>query len=119
MSSTSCTTSVFIEPWRLPPVIRPSPHWSRWYRQSCTSGDETLSSGRTTLESRSSCISRFTALFVAVSQKRRVPPCASTFFVHSEPSPWKRAKKRSEEHTSELQSLRHLVCRLLLEKKKT
>src|ERR1035441_11002956 len=29
-----------------------------------------------------------------------------------------RRKLRSEEHTSELQSLRHLVCRLLLEKKK-
>src|SRR5262245_58174735 len=28
-------------------------------------------------------------------------------------------ERRSEEHTSELQSLRHLVCRLLLEKKKT
>src|SRR5437899_298567 len=28
------------------------------------------------------------------------------------------AQNRSEEHTSELQSLRHLVCRLLLEKKK-
>src|SRR5947199_1964317 len=28
------------------------------------------------------------------------------------------ARARSEEHTSELQSLRHLVCRLLLEKKK-
>src|SRR5262245_63708379 len=28
------------------------------------------------------------------------------------------AMTRSEEHTSELQSLRHLVCRLLLEKKK-
>src|SRR5262245_63863225 len=28
------------------------------------------------------------------------------------------ADARSEEHTSELQSLRHLVCRLLLEKKK-
>src|SRR5262245_62627530 len=27
--------------------------------------------------------------------------------------------ERSEEHTSELQSLRHLVCRLLLEKKKS
>src|SRR5436853_3791680 len=27
------------------------------------------------------------------------------------------ADARSEEHTSELQSLRHLVCRLLLEKK--
>src|SRR5262245_62494694 len=30
----------------------------------------------------------------------------------------RRAGTRSEEHTSELQSLRHLVCRLLLEKKK-
>src|SRR5436853_5059331 len=30
-----------------------------------------------------------------------------------------RPSLRSEEHTSELQSLRHLVCRLLLEKKKT
>src|SRR5258705_10308258 len=29
-----------------------------------------------------------------------------------------RLQERSEEHTSELQSLRHLVCRLLLEKKK-
>src|SRR5215472_111170 len=29
-----------------------------------------------------------------------------------------RSWSRSEEHTSELQSLRHLVCRLLLEKKK-
>src|ERR1035441_7044237 len=28
-------------------------------------------------------------------------------------------RTRSEEHTSELQSLRHLVCRLLLEKKQT
>src|ERR1035438_7122160 len=30
-----------------------------------------------------------------------------------------RAALRSEEHTSELQSLRHLVCRLLLEKTKS
>src|SRR5205814_4761532 len=37
------------------------------------------------------------------------------------PGPLQRAfmDERSEEHTSELQSLRHLVCRLLLEKKKT
>src|SRR5262245_66522798 len=34
------------------------------------------------------------------------PPCAAL-------------PRRSEEHTSELQSLRHLVCRLLLEKKNT
>src|SRR5262245_62264317 len=39
-------------------------------------------------------------------------------------APWMRwfrsteVTQRSEEHTSELQSLRHLVCRLLLEKKK-
>src|SRR2546422_6422229 len=31
----------------------------------------------------------------------------------------RRAEGRSEEHTSELQSRLHLVCRLLLEKKKT
>src|SRR5258705_6014797 len=31
----------------------------------------------------------------------------------------KTQRTRSEEHTSELQSLRHLVCRLLLEKNKT
>src|SRR5438552_12551956 len=33
-----------------------------------------------------------------------------------DPDPWRR--RRSEEHTSELQSPDHLVCRLLLEKKK-
>src|SRR5687768_17991790 len=35
----------------------------------------------------------------------------------SRPAP-KRTRVRSEEHTSELQSRLHLVCRLLLEKKK-
>src|SRR5258705_1213784 len=35
------------------------------------------------------------------------------------PIPQREIDNRSEEHTSELQSLRHLVCRLLLEKKKT
>src|SRR5205814_10188257 len=39
---------------------------------------------------------------------------ASAYFL----SPERNAAVRSEEHTSELQSLRHLVCRLLLEKKK-
>src|SRR2546425_6104644 len=33
--------------------------------------------------------------------------------------PSTRGSRRSEEHTSELQSLAYLVCRLLLEKKKT
>src|SRR5258708_21455159 len=36
-----------------------------------------------------------------------------------EPRAGARGRRRSEEHTSELQSPDHLVCRLLLEKKKT
>src|SRR5262245_64270508 len=53
----------------------------------------------------------YTTLF----RSTRPPPPASA-------SPSRRsqtcsAASRSEEHTSELQSLRHLVCRLLLEKK--
>src|SRR5947199_7736024 len=73
------------------------------------------------------------------------PPPRSTLFpyttlfrsrqYHAGPAGWERpraqrspetaarslvdANHRSEEHTSELQSLRHLVCRLLLEKKNT
>src|SRR2546425_9472699 len=35
-----------------------------------------------------------------------------------EPEEWGVILNRSEEHTSELQSLAYLVCRLLLEKKK-
>ena len=34
-----------------------------------------------------------------------------------QPSEWEKIFARSEEHTSELQSLAYLVCRLLLEKK--
>src|SRR2546422_4929971 len=37
---------------------------------------------------------------------------------HQERAPMTRMEARSEEHTSELQSRLHLVCRLLLEKKK-
>src|SRR2546425_6678941 len=42
------------------------------------------------------------------------PPNCSTRF----PAPCSSRATRSEEHTSELQSLAYLVCRLLLEKKK-
>src|SRR5436853_2230360 len=44
----------------------------------------------------------------AVARRRGLP----------RPELHRRDAGRSEEHTSELQSLRHLVCRLLLEKKK-
>src|SRR3712207_7956892 len=51
---------------------------------------------------------------------RRAPARASRGGAFSPPRgrpPWRRAR-RSEEHTSELQSRQYLVCRLLLEKKK-
>src|SRR2546425_5073350 len=44
---------------------------------------------------------------------RSVPPCRV-----ARPAQPRRDSSRSEEHTSELQSLAYLVCRLLLEKKK-
>src|SRR5205823_11616108 len=50
------------------------------------------------------------------------PPLASLrYWILGVPDPAqdRRAPRRSEEHTSELQSLAYLVCRLLLEKKKT
>src|SRR5438045_5970294 len=46
------------------------------------------------------------AAYIARSARRTVSASDSSF-----------RAVRSEEHTSELQSLRHLVCRLLLEKK--
>src|SRR5262245_66490037 len=48
-------------------------------------------------------------LALILRSERKFPEAASMM---------EQALSRSEEHTSELQSLRHLVCRLLLEKKK-
>src|SRR5687767_12702219 len=56
-------------------------------------------------------ICRPTPLFVAPSIDQSTPP--------TPPSGVALVVGRSEEHTSELQSLAYLVCRLLLEKKKT
>src|SRR5689334_24662624 len=59
----------------------------------------------------------------APARQRRPPPPARPAPRRSPPPPrgeclrWARVP-RSEEHTSELQSQFHLVCRLLLEKKK-
>src|SRR5258705_6858429 len=49
---------------------------------------------------------RSVTLAAVTSMERMAMPVKAPFAVN-----------RSEEHTSELQSLRHLVCRLLLEKK--
>src|SRR5690349_24489997 len=52
-------------------------------------------------------------------------PISTVASMSARPTPWRRnpsstwrCMTRSEEHTSELQSRRDLVCRLLLEKKK-
>src|SRR2546429_372150 len=49
---------------------------------------------------------------------RSPPPLPTIPFCFESFSDFARRQKRSEEHTSELQSRLHLVCRLLLEKKK-
>src|SRR5205814_9443201 len=53
---------------------------------------------------------------LSCSRKYRISACALRRSAVSDSIRF--SSKRSEEHTSELQSLRHLVCRLLLEKKK-
>src|SRR5436853_2862868 len=55
----------------------------------------------------------YTTLFRA----RRAPPRQTPLAAAARVGRSRGAPPRSEEHTSELQSLRHLVCRLLLEKK--
>src|SRR5437899_10240031 len=59
--------------------------------------------------SSSSCLSR--------SPSTKGSKAASSTFGSGSACATSPDKRRSEEHTSELQSLRHLVCRLLLEKK--
>src|SRR5258708_15322221 len=66
----------------------------------------------------------YTTLFRSVRSRPPppacVPPDAASRAAALLPPPARRARARarSEEHTSELQSPDHLVCRLLLEKKK-
>src|SRR2546422_7538656 len=65
----------------------------------------------------------YTTLFRSRRKLRCRPPPSAVCPYPDEPcaAPWSRRRsprpKRSEEHTSELQSRLHLVCRLLLEKK--
>src|SRR5437867_5906620 len=61
----------------------------------------------------------YTTLFRSPRTSRYAPPeRPEVEIVLPEPVPGAGAERRSEEHTSELQSPYDLVCRLLLEKKK-
>src|ERR1035441_10871790 len=61
----------------------------------------------------------FTRLARPATLPRRKIACVSQAWTRfrSQAKSTRKRQMRSEEHTSELQSLRHLVCRLLLEKK--
>src|SRR5437016_3721114 len=87
---------------------------------------------RTELNADIHCVTRWSLLEstwggIALSEvlaEARVKPAATHVLVHAEHGYTTNLSledflRRSEEHTSELQSLTNLVCRLLLEKKKT
>src|SRR5437660_9867466 len=57
----------------------------------------------------------YTTLFRSPDLRKKLGQAARK---HAERFDWDLITRRSEEHTSELQSRGHLVCRLLLEKKK-
>src|SRR2546422_5943271 len=63
---------------------------------------------------------RLAALPPPQARKAALPPDTTAIEAIIEAAFWAslRREERSEEHTSELQSRLHLVCRLLLEKKK-
>src|SRR5258706_8235896 len=58
------------------------------------------------------------ALYTPEGHERRIGEFQSIAFWCDDVFTTAKVLKRSEEHTSELQSLTNLVCRLLLEKKK-
>src|SRR2546422_5220927 len=94
---------------------------------SCIDGSRACSRGRKNLLRRNSrealrhCLAfGLAVLFCCVPVMAQTPPGTPPGTKPQNPcdKPDKGLTDRSEEHTSELQSRLHLVCRLLLEKKK-
>src|SRR5262245_62581715 len=78
-----------------------------------------VSPGTRLIASELNATKRPSPLIVGCSDPRSAsPPVLVVLIRVVVPAAISRRNTRSEEHTSELQSLRHLVCRLLLEKKK-
>src|SRR2546429_4142578 len=73
---------------------------SKFLRTPCDNAKQSLKSLKFVFTSAKATVTSFTAICEDLANRR------------------KRCYCRSEEHTSELQSRLHLVCRLLLEKKK-
>src|SRR5262249_59213306 len=100
-SSPSALSFLFSSPTARPPVLPLFPYTTLFRSPSSRAGQGTvLIRPRTgTSSCAASCSGPIWPRPLASSRARSTPP-------------------RSEEHTSELQSLTNLVCRLLLEKKK-
>src|ERR1035438_10837954 len=90
--------------------VRKRPHRFRDGQRSCRSNIEILHPHRSRLQCNEPV-----APCAAQPLKYRHASCRP--FSMSRGIAFALSATRSEEHTSELQSLRHLVCRLLLEKK--
>src|SRR5687767_15574471 len=69
---------------------------------------------------RLSSVTQISTILFPDTRQNAIPATRTARFVGGTPRkvPVCVARNRSEEHTSELQSLAYLVCRLLLEKKK-
>src|SRR2546423_10125807 len=67
---------------------------------------------------RSVCVKHRPVCMKVSSWETLTPTQSAQEALDTEPGPDLAQYRRSEEHTSELQSLAYLVCRLLLEKKK-
>src|ERR1035438_10757210 len=74
---------------------------------------------RTRLEPRGHGLFHGNRLALAGLVLLRIPVEQRRFLAWNAIAGPRQSAQRSEEHTSELQSLRHLVCRLLLEKQYT
>src|SRR2546425_9194532 len=102
-------------------LVRQRPAWQRRGRFSVDGGRSRVVADECTRQHKegegdmkTSLFSLATAVLLASSVHAAILPPANN---------WKSsltddASRRSEEHTSELQSLAYLVCRLLLDKKK-
>src|SRR5207253_7676206 len=87
--------------------------WSKSSLISMPGGAEARATFSAFLTSLTTSTVEALPFLITLSRTERLPSDRTTFCCTSEPS-----RTRSEEHTSELQSRGHLVCRLLLEKKK-
>src|SRR5438309_6260542 len=90
---------------RRPPISTLFPY-TTLFRSAFAGGNDSRTSLRVGMGLAQ--IGEFSFIIAALGLSRRSPASSST----------RSPLRRSEEHTSELQSQFHLVCRLLLEKKK-